>query len=82
MSATEAHDPAPARAWEARRWLLHDALQDYGDLLASLGTSLREAAFRGSDAAILIHIKQARLVLIEAISAAKELDQISPESPR
>jgi hypothetical protein len=58
---------------DARRWLLRGAVEELGDLLASLGVSISEAAWRGHDAAVLVHVKQARLTLVEAIAVAKQL---------
>ncbi len=60
-------------ASETRCWLFRGALEEFGDLLASLGVSIAEAAWRGHDAATLVHVRQARLTILEAISAAKQL---------
>jgi hypothetical protein len=45
-------------------------------LLASLGVSLREAAYQGRDVLAGAHLREARLVLIEAIRAFKELESL------
>ncbi len=58
------------------QWLLRDALQQYGELLESLGISIREAALRGSDGALAAHVRQARLVVLAAIDACKTIEKI------
>lgn len=67
----------PAAVREALQWGYRDALQEYAGLLESFAISLREAAFRGSDAAAKTHVMQARLVVIEAVGAVKELERLS-----
>ncbi len=60
----------------ALEWGYRNALQELGDLLASLGVSLAEAAYRGDDIATIAHIKQGRLVVVEAIQVAKDLQTL------
>jgi len=60
----------------ALQWGYRDALQQHGDLLASLGVSLREAAYQGRDALAAAHLREARLVVIEAIKTYRELEAI------
>ena len=71
---------SPTAVREADMWLLRDALSKYGDLLASLGVSLSEAAWRGHNSAVDVHVKQARLVVIDALDAAKKLAALDAES--
>ena len=61
----------------ALQWGCREALQPHGDLLASLGLSLREAAYQGRDALAGAHLREARLVLIEAIRVFKELEELN-----
>ena len=54
-----------------------EALQQHGDLLASLALSLREAAYQGRDELAGAHLGEARLVLIEAIRVFRELEALA-----
>ena len=67
---------ASCDARAALQWGYRDALQEHGDLLASLGVSLREAAYQGRDALAGAHLREARLVVIEAIRTFKELESL------
>ena len=60
----------------ALQWGYREALQEYGDLLASLGVSLREASYQGRDALAGAHLREVRHVLIEAIKTHRELEAI------
>jgi hypothetical protein len=71
----DARPSCDARA--APQWGYRDALQAYGDLLASLGMSLREAAYQGREALAAAHLREARLVVIEAIRTFKELEELN-----
>ena len=71
--------PNPAAVREALQWGYRDALREHGELLESLGVSLREAAYRGSDAMAKVYAAQARLVVIDAIGAVKELEKVNAE---
>jgi hypothetical protein len=71
IALTPSHD---ARA--ALQWGFRDALQEQGDLLASLALSLREAAFQGRDALAGAHLREARLIVIEAIKTFRELEAV------
>jgi hypothetical protein len=51
-----------------------DALREYGELLESLGVSIREAAFRGQDGLLRRHMEDARRVLREAGAVLKDLE--------
>jgi len=80
VTISERRPPSPAAVREADMWLLRDALREYGDLLASLGVSLGEAAWRGHNSAVDVSVKQARLVVIDALDAAKKLAALDAES--
>jgi len=69
--------PDSARVQAALQWLYRDALQEHGDLLASMGVSLREAAYQGRDALAGAHLREARLVVIEAIKTYRELESLN-----
>ena len=69
--------PNPAAVREALKWGYRDALREHGELLESLGVSLREAAYRGSDAIAKVHVAQARLVVVASISVVKELEKVN-----
>lgn len=71
------NDASPSPSAEARRqaetWLLYNAAEEYGALVASLGNSIAEAAYRGHASLILMHVKELREVVVELIPAAKRL---------
>jgi hypothetical protein len=69
--------PNPAAVREALQWGYRNALTEYGELLESLGRSLQEAGWRGSDAMAKVYAAQARLVVIDAIGAVKELEKVN-----
>lgn len=69
--------PNLAAVREALQWGYRDALREHGELLESLGVSLREAAYRGSDAIAKAHVAQARLVVIASIGVVKELEKVN-----
>jgi hypothetical protein len=48
-------------------WLRRDSLRELAELMESYAVSLREAAWRGSDANVGATLQQLRLVLLEAI---------------
>jgi hypothetical protein len=73
------HPPNLAAVREALQWGYRDALREHGELLESLGISLREAAFRGDDVTAKAHVAQARLVVLAAIDAAKDLERVGAE---
>lgn len=66
-----------AAAREALQWGCRDALREHGELIESLGISIREAAFRGDDALTKMHVAQARLVVIDALDAIKKLNSVN-----
>jgi hypothetical protein len=68
--------PEPMSGDEACADLIYERLREHGDTFGSFGLSLREAAFRGSDIGINVHLKQLRLVTIDAIGLGKELFQL------
>jgi hypothetical protein len=68
--------PPSPQARAALQWGYRDALQECGDLLASLGLSIRESAYQGRDALAGAHLREARLVLIEAIRVFRELESL------
>ena len=74
QSEVARHNPAAVR--EAMQWGYRDALREHGELLESLGISLREAAYRGDDALAKAHVMQARLVVIDAVAAVKALARL------
>lgn len=45
-------------------------------MLASLGVSLREAAYQGRDVLAGAHIREARLVVIEAVRVFRQLESL------
>ncbi len=67
---------SPAELRGALQWGYRDALQEYGDLLASLGLSIREAAYQGHDKATRVYWRDARLVLLEANDILKKLEAL------
>ena len=67
-------DPSAVR--EALQWGYRDALREHGELLESLGVSLREAAYRGDDVTARAHVAQARLVVIDAVAVVKGLGRL------
>jgi hypothetical protein len=71
--------PNLAAIREALRWGCRDALREQGELLESLGVSLREAAYRGDDITAKAQVAQARLVVIDAVSVVKELERVNAE---
>ena len=71
------HNPAAVR--EALQWGYRDALREHGELLESLGVSLREAAYRGDDVTARAHVLQARLVVIDAVGVVKDLEKVNAE---
>ena len=72
--------PTPSEeARRALRWGYRDALGECGEAIISLGVSISEAACRGTDSLIALHVRQARLVLLEAIDAIKHLDALNAE---
>lgn len=68
--------PPSAETRVALKWGYRDALVECGDAIASLGISIAEAASRGSDNIIALHVRQARLVVIEALAAVKDLEAL------
>ncbi len=62
------HTPAKDVLWLQRQYLVECAA-----LIESLGVSLGEAAFRGSDNQSEVLLRQIRLVLLEAIGICKAL---------
>ncbi len=73
---------SPTGVHEARHWLLRGALQEHGDLLASVGTSLYEAAYQDHDALALVQVKQARAVVLDAIPEANDPHAINARAAR
>jgi hypothetical protein len=71
----------PAAVREALQWGYRDALREHGELLESLGVSLREAAWRGDDVTLRAHVVQARLVILEALDAVRKLERVTAELP-
>jgi hypothetical protein len=67
---------------ESRKALLRCAIKEHGVLLESLGVSIAEACFRGHDTVAVVHIRQARLVLLDAIKTANDLQAINQEAAR
>lgn len=67
----------PASVREALQWGYRDALREHGELLESLGVSLREATYRGDDLTARVHVVQARLVVIAAIDVVKDLEKVN-----
>jgi hypothetical protein len=61
--------PADQAKWQAR-----DTLREQGDLLASLGISIGEAAWRGDDMMVGKHVKEAQTILLDAIATLKKLE--------
>ena len=64
---------------EALQWGYRDALREHGELLESLGVSLREAAYRGDDVTARAHVLQARLVVIDAVGVVRDLEKVNAE---
>jgi hypothetical protein len=54
-------------------WIRRDSIAECGALIVSLGISLEEAAWRGSDATAETTLRQIRKVLIQAIEIFKEI---------
>jgi hypothetical protein len=71
--------PNLAAVREALQWGYRDALREHGELLESLGVSLREAAYRGDDVTAKTHVAQARLVVVASISVVKDLEKVNAE---
>lgn len=69
----------PAAVREALQWGYRDALREHGELLESLGVSLREAAYRGDDVTAKAHVAQARLVVVASIGVVKDLEKVNAE---
>lgn len=65
--------PNPAAMRGARKWMLRDALGEYGLLLESHGRSISEAAFQSNDSLIRIHLRSNQLVFKAAVEAFREL---------
>lgn len=74
--------PNPAAVREALQWGYRDALREHGELLESLGVSLREATYRGDDVTARVHVAQARLVVIAAVGVVKDLEKVTQSLPR
>lgn len=79
-------DPAetprdPKAVNSALCWLLRDALGEHGNLIESLGRSISEAAYQGSDPVLAVHVRQTRLVVIDAIAAIKKLQALTGGAP-
>jgi hypothetical protein len=62
-----------------RKWLLRNALEEYGDLLASYGRTIAEAAFQGNDSLIRASLRSNQITLKAAIEAYRELAALSAE---
>ena len=77
MPLSEPYRTDPAAVREALQWGYRDALREHGELLESLGVSLREAAFRGSDSMAKTYVTQARLVVIDALAVVKGLEKVN-----
>ncbi len=58
-------------------WLRRDFIAECGALIVSLGISLEEAAWRGSDATAEVTLRQIRDVLVAAIKTFKEIGTAS-----
>ena len=71
--------PNSAAVREALQWGYRDALREHGELLESLGVSLREAAYRGDDVTARAHVLQARLVVIDAVGVVRDLEKVNAE---
>jgi hypothetical protein len=69
--------PPSTEAREALKSGYRDALRELGKLLSSLGLSAKEAAWRGSDTVAILHVREARLVIVEALAAAKHLERLN-----
>ena len=72
--------PNPAAVRGARKWVLRDAIGEYGLLLESHGRSISEAAFQSSDSLIRIHLRQNQLVFKAAVEAFRELVALDESS--
>lgn len=55
-------------------WLRRQFITECSDMITSLGISLGEAAWRGSDATVEVTLRQLRLTLNAAIKTFKEID--------
>ncbi|MBV1702260.1 MAG: hypothetical protein KGQ46_10615 [Hyphomicrobiales bacterium] len=83
MTATiiQSHDASASPSAEAQRqaeaWLLYDATGEFGALVASLGTSIAEASYRGHGQLIYMHVRELRAVVVELIPLAKRLGGIA-----
>jgi hypothetical protein len=67
---------APAELRSALQWGYRDAVQEYGNLLASLGLSILEVTYQGHDKATRICWRDARLALLEANDILKKLEAL------
>lgn len=67
--------PANATANSAVAWLCRDAIAECGDLIASLGVSLAEAAYRGSDATCEATLRQ---IIATTRTACQTFRELSP----
>jgi hypothetical protein len=66
--------PAPsAAALSAGRDIVFEGLREFFELAASLSRSGEEAAFRGDETTIGVHIRQLRAVVVEIIQLRNEL---------
>jgi hypothetical protein len=76
MSMPRVETAAPSLAPSIARSSVgyRDDLREYGELLESLGVSIREAAFRGQDGLVRRHMEDARRVLREAGAVLKGLE--------
>ena len=64
---------ATTQSLQAGVWLRRQAIAEFAEILESLSISLREAAFRGSDATTRITLAQLRETLKSAIVTFKEI---------
>jgi hypothetical protein len=69
--------PANATANSAVAWLRRDAIAECGDLIASLGVSLAEAAYRGTDATCEATLRQ---IIATTRTACQTFRELAPTS--
>jgi hypothetical protein len=67
----------PVAAIRVQQWAHRDALREFGEMMQSLGVSISEASYRGSDVIVRHHVYEARLTVMAAIQSVKALAELN-----
>jgi hypothetical protein len=77
----ESAAPCPAAVREARMWLQRGYLAEFAERLRSYGVSIGEGCSRGENNLTIMHVRQARLIMIDMLAVVKTLEALDADLP-